>query len=208
MDTLIERAKEVARYYKMPLAKWSESMGLSNAHFYNCKNVSRKIARTIEGMYPDINIAWFATGKGTMIKDEEEPVDAKGYIVPLLPIAAQGGTPDDFDSQLKEFDCEKVLCPLKDITLAVPVNGDSMSPEYPSGSKVFVQRINKQSFIEWGCTYVLDTINGAIIKNVLPIKEDATKIICRSVNPNYADFTVDVSDIRGWYKVRCCITIK
>ena len=208
MDALIGRAKEIARYYKMPLAKWSESMGLSNAHFYNCKGISRKLARLIENSYPEIDITWLATGKGSMIKGEGETVDAKNYIVPLLPIAAQGGTPDDFESQIKEFDCEKVLCPIKDITLAVPINGDSMSPEYPNGSKVFVQRINELSFIEWGCTYVLDTTNGTIIKNVFPVKEDTTKIICRSVNPNYADFVVDTSDIRGWYRVRCCIAIK
>ena len=208
MSSLVARAKEAARYNGMSLVKWQETLGLSNAHFYNCQNLSRKLARVIEEKYPTININWLATGRGSMVNGKEENADYGNYLVPLLPIAAQGGTPDNFESQIENYECEKVMCPVRDVTLALTINGDSMSPEYPNGSKVFVQRINEQSFIEWGCTYVLDTANGAIVKNVYPVKDDATKIICRSVNPNYADFTVNTSDIRGWYRVRCCITIK
>ncbi len=208
MTSLADRAKEIARHYKMSLVRWQETLGLSNAHFYNCQSLSRKLAKTIESMYPEVNIDWLATGKGNMLIGEEKCKDVDNYIVPLLPIAAQGGNPDNFENQIKNYDCEKVLCPIRDVTLAITINGDSMSPEYPNGSKVFVQRINEQSFIEWGCTYVLDTANGAIVKNVFPIKENDSKVICRSVNPNYADFIVDVSDIRAWYRVRCCVTIK
>lgn len=208
MTSLADRAREIARHYKMSLVRWQETLGLSNAHFYNCQGVSRKLAKTIESMYPEVNINWLATGKGNMLIGEEKCKDVDNYIVPLLPIAAQGGNPDNFENQIKNYDCEKVLCPIRDVTLAITINGDSMSPEYTNGSKVFVQRINEQSFIEWGCTYVLDTENGAIVKNVYPVKEDDSKVVCRSVNPNYADFTVDVSDIRAWYRVRCCVTIK
>lgn len=208
MSSLTERAKDVARHYKMSLVAWQESLGLSNAHFYNCQNLSRKLARVIEDKYPEINTNWLATGKGAMLRGQSECTDLSGYLVPLLPIAAQGGTPDNFESQIEEYQCERMLCPVKDVTLAITVNGDSMSPEYPNGSKVFVQRINEKSFVEWGCTYVLDTANGAVIKNVFPVKDNANKIICRSINPNFADFIIDTSDVRGWYRVRCCVTIK
>ena len=183
MTSLADRAREIARHYKMSLVRWQETLGLSNAHFYNCQGVSRKLAKTIESMYPEVNINWLATGKGNMLIGEEKCKDVDNYIVPLLPIAAQGGNPDNFENQIKNYDCEKVLCPIRDVTLAITINGDSMSPEYPNGSKVFVQRINEQSFIEWGCTYVLDTENGAIVKNVYPVKEDDSKVVCRSVNP-------------------------
>lgn len=208
METLAERARRIAHYYNMSLVKWQETMGLSSAHFYNCRGVSRKLARLIEEKYPEVSIDWLATGNGNMLESGNDSIDTQSYVVPMLPIAAQGGTPDNFENQIANYDCEKVLCPVKGVTLAITVNGDSMSPEFPNGSKVFVQRINEQSFIEWGCTYVLDTVNGAIIKNVFPSKEDAAKVVCRSINPNYADFTVDTSDIRGWYRVRCCVTIK
>lgn len=211
METLIERAKKVAKYERMSMAQFQESLGLSIGHFYNIKYLSRKVVRLIEEKYPEVNTDWLATGNGEMINSNTKPVsttDANSYKVPLLPIAAQGGTPDNFENQISKHDCEMIMSPIENITMAIPVTGDSMSPEFPSGCKVMVQKINEKAFIEWGCTYVLDTINGAIIKNVFPCKDDSEKIICRSVNPNFADFTVDVNDVRGWYRVRCCITIK
>lgn len=211
MSTLTERAKAVAFEKKMSLAKFQETLGLSIGHFYNCQNLTRKVARIIEERYPDIDTNWLATGEGSMYRNENnkgKKEDVAAFRVPILPIAAQGGTPNDFDSQVKQYDCEMVLSPVRDVNLAICINGDSMSPEYPNGSRVFVQKVNEQSFIEWGCTYVLDTVNGAIIKNVLPCTSDETKIICHSVNPNFADFQVAKSDIRAWYRVRCCITIK
>ena len=164
--------------------------------------------RALKEVYPDINVNWLQNGEGFMTNEDKLEEEGKFYKVPLLPVAAQGGTPDNFESQIQRHDCEMIISPIDNITMAISVTGDSMSPEYPSGSKVLVQKINEKAFIEWGCTYVLDTVNGAIIKNILQVKDDDTKIICRSVNPNFADFTVDTADIRGWYRVRCCITIK
>ncbi len=208
MDSFIDRAKDSARYYKMSLVKWQTSMGLSNAHFYNCKGLSRKVAKLIEEKYPEINTTWLATGKGQMLNRAEEYTDIENYLVPLLPIAAQGGTEEDIQSKLDDTDGEKVLCPIKGADLAITINGDSMSPEYPRGCTVFAQRVNDTMFIEWGSTYVLDTTNGVVVKNVFPGKEGSDNVTCRSVNPNYAEFSIAKSDIRAWYKVRCCITIK
>lgn len=208
MSTLVERAKEAARHAGMSLVKWQESLGLSNAHFYNTGGLSRKVARVIEEKYPDINIEWLASGKGEMLNGQKTMKELKCFCVPLLPIAAQGNLSMDFETQIKNYDCEMVISPISDISFAISINGDSMSPEFPNGSKVFAQKINNIAFVEWGCTYVLDTINGAIVKNVIPISGDDTQVICRSVNPNFADFKVRVNDVRGWYRVRCCVTVK
>lgn len=211
MSTLLERAKLVAKYKRMSLAQLQENIGLSVGHFYNIKYLSRKVIRLFEENYPEINTEWLANGKGEMLNTNSTTIlatETKTYKVPLLPIAAQGGTPDNFECQVSKHDCEIIMSPIENIDLAISITGDSMSPEYPSGSKVMVQKINEKAFIEWGCTYVLDTVNGAIIKNVYQCKDDESKIICRSVNPNFTDFIVDISDIRGWYRVRCCITIK
>lgn len=211
MNTLLERAKKAAKYENMSMVQFQEALGVSISHFYNASTLSPKVMKSLEDRFPEINIGWLRTGNGEMIdKDKviEQKIAENAFRVPLLPIAAQGGTPDNFECQIEKHDCEMMLSPIENVSLAIPITGDSMSPEFPSGSKVLVQKVNEKAFIEWGCTYVLDTVNGAVIKNVFPVKDDDTKVICRSVNPNFADFIVDTSDIRGWYRVRCCITIK
>lgn len=208
MRVLLERAKEIARYYRMPVGAWQESLGLSNSHFYNLNNISKKVANSIEDNYPDINIDWLITGKGSMLKSKAGEDELKGYIVPLVPVVAHGGTPDELEVQVKESECEKIVSPVKNVNIAITVCGDSMSPEYPNGSIVLMQKINERSFIEWGSTYVLDTTNGVVIKNVFMDKNNEGNIICRSVNPNFTDFTISRDDIRGWYKVRLCMIMK
>ena len=108
----------------------------------------------------------------------------------LMASVAQGGYLNDFESQVMEYDCEMVLSPVKGAQLAMTITGDSMSPEYPNGSRVLLKKINDKAFIEWGRTYVLDTENGAVVKNVHPCPNDDSSVMCRSVNPNYEPFKV------------------
>ena len=135
------------------------------------------------------------TGDGQLIAQKEN-------YVPLIPVLAQAGKLAEFAGSVADYECEKILSPVKDAELAVSIVGDSMSPEYPSGSIVFVKKINEKAFIEWGKTYVLDTINGAIIKYLAPGSEDGyVKCISANPEPMYAPFEVSLSDVYGIYRV-------
>lgn len=211
MSTLTERAKEIAKYKKMSMVRFQESLGLSISHFYNTKYLTRKVARAIEQTYPEINIDWLASGNGNMLNEGVLPKMASNvnsYYIPVLPIASQGNSSDTFEQQVAKHTCEMILSPIESVDIALAVTGDSMSPEYPNGSKVLLQKIDEQTFIEWGHTYVLDTVNGPILKDIYPSKDNQAEVVCRSVNPNFADFSVSSKDIKGWYRVRCCIAIK
>jgi phage repressor protein C with HTH and peptisase S24 domain len=100
-----------------------------------------------------------------------------------------------------------MISPINGTDFAIPVTGDSMSPEYPSGSKVLVAKINDKAFIDWGRTYVLDTCNGTVIKKVYPSENDGY-IKCVSVNPNFPTFEINVNDIYGWYRVLMSLSLK
>ena len=81
------------------------------------------------------------------------------------------------------------------------VSGDSMLPKYPSGARVIIERANEDSFIEWGAVYVLDTVDGEILKRVYPT-DDPAVIECRSENPAYPPFRVKREWIYSWWRVR------
>lgn len=81
------------------------------------------------------------------------------------------------------------------------VSGDSMSPRYPSGARVILERANEESFIEWGAVYVLDTIDGEFLKRVYPT-DDPAVIECRSENPAYPPFLVKREWIHSWWRAR------
>ena len=180
-------------------------------------SISPQRLNSIAINFPDLNISWLVTGVGSMYvegKAEGKPGQAPAnatpgaYAVPLLPVAAQGGTLSDFAASVMQWDCERITAPVK-ADFALTVTGASMEPEYPNGSIIFVKKINEQAFIEWGKTYVLDTCNGVVIKE-LRESEDKSECVCHSINPDpkYRPFRVKWSDVFGVYRVVLLMAMK
>ena len=207
----MERLSKFAAANGTTINGLTAAIGRSNSYFRNTYQSGGYIRREVwddirEKIDPQINPEWIEKGEGEM----RLPVtpDLSGAMIPLLPVAAQGGSLTDFISTVMEYDCEKIISPVKDAELAITVAGDSMSPEYPNGSKVFMKKVCDKVYIDWGQTFVLDTRNGIVIKNVFPCKNDDTMVTCHSINPNFPDFNVAKADIFGWYRVLAVIALK
>lgn len=192
---------------------FEKAVGLSNGYVNNIrKSIQPDKIQKIALCYPTLNTGWLLTGEGEMLKgqtyyggeDFEEPT-----YVPLLPISAQGGSLNDFVVSVKDSDCERVISPIRGADFAMTVAGDSMAPEYPSGSQILIKKINERAFIDWGKVYVLDTCNGSVIKRIFPADDkDPGKVKCVSINPDYPPFEVSFADIYGIYRVLLSMSIK
>lgn len=218
METLKDRLLLVIEKMGVTKAQFEKRAGLSNGFVDKCgDNTRRTSLDKISNTYPMINISWLLTGEGEMLNtDSSVPIavrtpagEADATLVLLLPVSAQGGSLNDFVVSVKENDCEKVVSPIRSVDFAMTVSGDSMAPEYPNGSRIFVKKINEKAFIEWGKAYVLDTCNGSIIKILTPSEQEG-HVRCLSINPDpvYAPFDVAMCDIYGIYKVLLCMSTK
>lgn len=127
--------------------------------------------------------------------------------LPILPIGARAGTIQDWSDAIHDYDCERIVSPIRGASLAAQVTGDSMSPEYPSGSQIIVKKIDEEAFVQWGEVYLLDTDNGPILKQVRQTERDDV-VECVSLNPAYQPFRVACKYIRGWYRVLMCLALK
>ena len=76
-----------------------------------------------------------------------------------------------------------------------------------SADLALIKKINEKAFIEWGKVYVLDTVNGVVIKSVQKSERD-NEVECVSLNPNYQPFRIDKSYIFGWYRVLMVLAMK
>ena len=155
----------------------------------------------------DALIAKVANFMETLLPPPPSPAEIEQEMVLVIPTGARAGTLADFASSVAQYDCERMVTPVKGADFAIQVTGDSMSPEYPSGSVILIKKINEKAFIEWGKTYVLDTENGAVIKNVR--RTDNPEVIeCVSLNPAYQPFTMETRYINGWYRVLMVLSLK
>lgn len=170
-------------------------------------NISAELCKLIKEAYPEVRMYWLMTGEGDMfenVPNKKELPKLDIYSTYLIPLSAMSVCIDDLS---KLDNLERITSPIKNVDYAITVNGDSMSPEYPNGSIILIKRINHHLFIEWGKTYVLNTCNGIIIKNVRKSIYD-DRISCHSINPDYDSFDIYYSDIYSMYKVLMCLISK
>ena len=217
-QTVKDRLLIYIKYLGIGQSKFEKLCGLSNGYINNSKGNfgSAKIEDILKAC-DDLNRSWLLTGEGDMLKSgiERSVKDGSGNEdieiehVRLLPLFAHGGSLSDFTVSVKDSDCEKVVSPVKGADFAIQVTGDSMAPEYPSGSVILIKKINESAFIEWGKAYVLDTENGSVVKKVVPSDKEGC-IRCVSINPDpsFAPFDVPLSSVFGIYRVLMCMSMK
>ena len=214
--TIKERIEMYIEHQGIKRSVFEKSCGFSNGYLRNLKeNPSAAKIEDILTVYPEISRVWLLSGEGEMLnsdKPNEQFAMSKtetATTVPLIPISAQGGSLNEFVVSIKGSECERIISPINGVDFAIQVSGDSMAPEYPNGSRVFIKKINERAFIEWGKTYVLDTCNGTVIKTLVP-SEKPECVKCISINPDpmYAPFEICLEDVYGMYKVLLCMSVK
>ena len=211
-----QRIKEVEKYVGLSTRALALEVGLKTPQtLYDIHKgkhgISKDVARAITAKYLNINPDWLLFGVGDMLKQMQvQTVCAPDvFTAPLLPLAAQGGTLNDFVVSIKVAECERVVTPIRDVDFVMTVTGDSMAPDYPNGAQVLIKKVDGKAFIEWGRVYVLDTCNGSVIKEVRK-GDDDDSVQCYSLNPDpkYQPFAVRFADIYGMYRVLMCMSLK
>ena len=168
------------------------------------ENVARKWAEEF-----GFNLVYLMTGEGSLVSLGEDKLATvvAPNTVPLLPIFAQAGSLTGWSEGIEEVKCERVISPVNDVDMAVHIYGESMYPDIPNGSVCYVKRV--KSVIEWGRAFILDTVDGPLLKYLTPGSDD-DHLRCVSANhdPRYAPFEVAKEDVLGIYRVVMCMSMK
>lgn len=219
MNTVKDRTLEFIKFKGLTMKAFEQRCDLSTGYVTSMrKGYGSEKLNNVLTAFPELNREWLLYGEGDMLSSSssaqpqpsvknERVTDDEAYKVPLVPISALGGSLNDFNTTVCRDDCETVISPIKDIDMAIKISGDSMEPEYPSGSTVLIKKINEHAFLEWGKVYVLSTCNGTVIKRLMPT-DDPNKVLCESINPKYPPFEVSLEHVYGVYIVMMCMSFK
>lgn len=184
----------------MPVSRFEKQCGLSNGYLRSVKGAfSINKIEDILKAFPELNREWLLNGNGQMLAEREKQFrDAKKNVLPLIPYPAIGGyTEDNWTALLND-------CPLYAIPdiktpadFLIKVGGDSMVPKYQEGDLLACKMINEVLFFQWGKTYVVDTSQGVMVKNIYEDTENKENILLVSENKDkYPPFAIPRSDIR------------
>lgn len=206
------KQKDLAQYLGVTGAQVSRIMkGVSSLTERNLTALRENQMGWDASMLPSSSISARATGSSTAtitigsnnrqpFSSEEKPSESTINTIPVIPIDAHAGRLSDYADSASLFQCEMISSPIQGATCAIRIYGDSMQPKYNAGSIAFLRKVNESVFLEWGRTYVLDTDNGAVIKQLLPGSKEGM-IKCHSLNATYQDFEIPADQIHGWYRV-------
>lgn len=195
-----ERVFEFIESLNMPVSRFEKRCGLSNGYLKSVKGAfSINKVENILNAFPELNRDWLINGNGQMLIEKEQQFrDAKGMVLPLVTFTAMGGYNEDNWTALIN-DCPLYAVP--DIKIPadflIRVGGDSMNPVYCEGDLLVCRMIQELLFFQWGKTYVIDTSQGVMVKNVYEDKDNPDNILLVSENSEkYPPFAVPRKDIR------------
>lgn len=194
-----ERVFEFIESLNMPVSRFEKRCGLSNGYLKSVKGAfSVNKVEDILNAFPELSRDWLINGTGLMLKEKEELYSsAKGLALPLIPIPAVCGYTEDNWSVLAK-DCPLYSVPdAPSADFLIRTSGDSMQPKYNEGDLLACRMINEVLFFQWGKTYVLDTSQGVMVKNIYEDKDNPKNVLLVSENAEkYPPFAIPRSDIR------------
>lgn len=141
-----------------------------------------------------VNLHWLLTGDGpTFLDESNQPFRSDSYGVPYYSIEAMAHISEagEVFEQTPEYYIS--YKPFDDCTAWLPVYGDSMVPVIHSGEIIAVKRLLNLEVLLWGEPYLIvtnDLANNLRTVKLLFQHPDATFVILRASNPDYAGDTI------------------
>lgn len=200
---------------KQRILEFASTLGISKRDFYANIGVSRGTLESKTGItedvvakfiakYPEVSPEWLLTGKGDTLK---QPFDSNAFFGgqtsplyhptstrPRIPYEAQAGSLSLVAQSATEAQCEKLPLitrfPRYDFTIIV--QGESMEPNFKPGDEVACQMLRESSYIKWGHPYIIDSIDGVVLKRIY---DAGDKILCVSDNSLFGKFEIPKSEI-------------
>ncbi len=193
--------------------------------------VTTKIIHSIE----NINIEWLLTGKGEMLK-VNTPIEKGGTNINLVSeqqlcygktssnnlkpfldsIDINLGIPDSFNIGIKSEAYKNIMIPfIGDYDFSIRNYGNSMinlkAPQRSINDQDIVacKLWKNKSHILWGEVYALATVDGYIIKRLMPSEsKDYVKCVSFNEDNGYSPFELSISEIFDWAIVVGVASIK
>lgn len=177
------------------------SVGQIGKAIANNSGINSTSIEKILHAYPELSPEWLLTGTGEMLKSPvlksfEKP-EREVPELRLIPIDAMAGYGEG-GIEVMDFEGETFRVPtFRGADFLISVKGTSMYPKYNSGDIVACKKIPLNDiFFQWNKVYVLDTIQGAIIKRIKKGTDD-NHITLVSDNTNYDPFQLHLSAINA-----------
>jgi phage repressor protein C with HTH and peptisase S24 domain len=199
-----------------------ESLGVSASNFRSSSLKSEAggdVIAKILSLNNDLSPDWLLIGNGSMIKSDssfiKEPSETnyreEKKLIPLYDGVATAGTQETamLDPTHESVEMIDAGDWFRDATAAMRVHGDSMYPEYKSGSIAALREVQNKRLVVYGQDYLIETTEYRVIKRLQKSDLPQNWLAC-SVNEEkyessgrliHEPFDVHIDDVKRLYQV-------
>lgn len=203
-DDTKTRLMQFIKHLGMTTRTFEIKCGMSNGYIRSMrKGLGEDKLNNVLTNYPQLNRNWLLFGEGEMLHEPRilPDITTPANIRYWEDVSATGGCLEFLENP-DEHKVKMINVPrFNDCTDAVNIYGDSMYPVYKSGEIILIKPW-KESFVDYGCCYLIVTKNGNRMVKYLKKSEDPDKILCVSENKHFDSFELNRSDILRLFLVR------
>ncbi|WP_281233462.1 LexA family transcriptional regulator [Flavobacterium gelatinilyticum] len=220
--TKIERVKKLSKWlifdgFADNDADLAKKLGYSKSSFSQIINekvpLSAKFIETLCNANKNINKVWITELKGTMLKSTSNLLNNSEdkKLIPLYDGVVTAGMQETaiMDSTQQPAEMIDAGDWFRDATAAMRVHGDSMYPEYKSGSIAALREVKNKRLVVYGQDYLIETSEYRVIKRLQKSDLPQNWLAC-SVNEEkyessgrliHEPFDIHIDDVTRLYQV-------
>ncbi len=121
--------------------------------------------------FSEINSEWLLTGIGEMLKTENKVISMRqepdNHLIPLYDgFMTASAISQDMPAQIEPVEMVNAGDWFRDATSAMRVHGDSMFPDYVSGSIVAMKEVFNKKLVVPGQDYLIETTEYRVLKRL------------------------------------------
>ncbi|WP_281323759.1 LexA family transcriptional regulator [Flavobacterium sp. IMCC34518] len=217
-----KRIIQLLEYKGIAKEEFYKKIGVTSANFRGKASETPVNSKTIENILSeisDLNLDWLLTGTGSMLKEKlnafSEPsinhTREEKKLIPLYDGVATAGTLETamLDPTHESVEMIDAGDWFRDATAAMRVHGDSMYPEYKSGSIAALREVQNKRLVVYGQDYLIETTEYRVIKRLQKSDLPQNWLAC-SVNEEkyessgrliHEPFDVHIDDVKRLYQV-------
>lgn len=211
---IIERILQFIDYKGFSKREFYIATGLSNGFLDKVNKIGSDKIEKILSIYPEISAEWLVTGQESMLRlDAKKNIEIVGEglvseasqqqkgIIRYYDVDASASPIEMFDSG-GGIEYKDLIVPgFEDCEIALNIWGDSMEPKLCKGEMI-ICKLWKESFIEYGFVYLIETKTGHRMIKYLQAGETPDTVSCVSENNFYQPFELKRNDILMLYVVK------
>lgn len=217
-----ERIIQLVEYKDIPKEDFYKKIGMTSASFRGNAKKTPLNSNAIENIFsiiPDVSPEWLLTGKGEMLRNEQNNTVLRALRtdklveqqdIPLYNMEVAAGLVELFNDSAQTAPAGYISIPnLPKCDGALYVRGDSMYPLLKSGDIVAYKQVNNiRESIFWGEMYLIDmACDGDEYTTIKYIHkaDDPEQIRLVSHNQHHAPKDIHISSIRALALVKASV---